>query len=239
MKFLTELDVNTFLAEVKSFNKIGKVDLNYVPTNEEIGTFIKTRSGLVRKLKDSKKSSTQKKNWRGNRYKMMKGIKAFHKSTEGKRFHKRLGRFLATRLFRSKSTNEDAYQDLLIKQTYLKGLNAAKQHLFVELEYFHLLEEQADLELFITDHAIPMFISIEESILYDEELNEDQITFLFDILNEEVVISNISSRIGVEFAQIKKLWNSIVTDLNKKDVVYESENFYSTLTEKLKKAIEE
>jgi hypothetical protein len=238
MKFLNELDVNTFLAEIREFDKIGTVDENYKPTNEEVKKFIKARTGLVRKLKDNKRSSDQKKNWRGNRYKMMKGIKAFHKSTEGKRFHKRLGRFLATRLFRTKRVSEGAYQDLLIKQTYLKGLNTAKNHLFVELEYFHLLEEQVDLELFITDHAIPMYMGIEMKMLKDEKLNEDEITFLFDIVNEKVVISSISSRIGKEFAEIEKLWNSIKTNLDKDGISNLHEDFYLTAIKKLTSAIE-
>lgn len=243
MKFLKELDVNTFLAEVKSFSKIGEVDKNYQPNNEELGSFIKARSPLVKKLKSAKRSSAQKANWRANRTGMMKGIKAFHKSVDGKRFHRRLGRFLSTRLLRLKdssiiksdrkltqrSKNEDLYEALLIKQTYLKGLNAAKQHLFVEMDYFHQLEEQVDLELFITDHAIPLFRSIELKILEDADIDEDEICFLFDILSEKVVLMSLAEKINKEFAEIQKVWNSITIDLKKKNITSLSENFYEEM----------
>jgi hypothetical protein len=171
---------------------------------------------------------------------MMKGIKAFHKSTEGKRFHKRLGRFLSTRLFRTKrkSSNESAFNELLVKQAYLKGLNAAKQHLFVELEYFHLLEEQVDLELFITDHAIPMFRSVELNILNDEDLNEDQISFLFDILNEEQIRIAFSQRTGIQLAEIKKLWDSVHKYLKKSKIEENTDDYHTLFITRLIKVIE-
>lgn len=243
MKFLTKLEANKFLSEVMEFEKIGNVDENYQPTNEEITRFIKSRTNLVKKLKDSKRASAQKSNWRQNRYKMMKGIKAFHKSTEGKRFHKRLGRFLATRLFKRSSlgktpTSEALYEDLLIKQSYLKGLNAAKQHLFVELEYFHTLEEQVDIELFVTDYAIPMFQKVEEKVLKDKALDEDDIAFLCDITEDISILGAIEKETGKKFAQIKEVWNSIINVLEKDNVKREeSEDFYSELFKKLKEKL--
>lgn len=237
MKFRTSLDANTFLAEVRSFDKVGSVKESYEPTKEELSEFIKSRGTLVKKLKNSRKSNDQKANWRKNRSGMMKGIKAFHKSVKGKRFHKRLGRFLASRIFRKKRSNEgleDAYEGLLLKQSYLKGLNAAKQHLFVELEYFHQLEEQVDLELFITDYAIPLFRSIELKVLEGADLEEDEISFLFDILEKDVVLGSLAQSKGVEFAQIKKLWNSIQEKLIKDGITEEEADFYTHIVQGLK-----
>lgn len=241
MKFLKKLDVNTFLAEVQSFDKIGTVGKDYAPTNEEMKTFIKARTPLVKKLKSGKQSSSGKANWRKNRTKMMKGIKAFHRSVDGKRFHRRLGRFLSTRLLRKADTNikpktqkasvknEDVYEALLVKQAFLKGLNAAKQHLFIEMDYFHQLEEQVDLELFITEHAIPMFRSIELKILEDSEITEDEVCFLFDVLSEKIVLKALAEKLGKEFAEIEKLWNSISTGLKKKGITSLSENYFDSL----------
>ncbi len=48
-------------------------------------------------LTDWERSQRQKANWRKYRWKYLKGIRRFHKSTEGKRFHKNLARWLATR----------------------------------------------------------------------------------------------------------------------------------------------
>jgi len=93
---------------------------------------------------------------------MLKGIRAFHKSVAGKRFHRRLGNFLASRITRKKEKPTEAleFNTLMSKQASLKGLTSAKQHLFVELEYFHQLEEHIQLEEFLIDYALPYFRNI-------------------------------------------------------------------------------
>ena len=198
MKFNTSLDAQTFLMEIKAFTKLNNVDENYVPTMDEVQSFLKARTPLVKKLKNHRKSSAQKANWRKNRHKMLKGIKAFHKSVQGKRFHRKLGRFLATRIFRTK-TSEDMAEMLLSKQGYLKGLNSAKQHLLVELEYFHQIQEQVELEEFITNYAYPFFRSIEEKIMTEEALDEDEVVFLVDLVENSVLIKSLADKSGQTF----------------------------------------
>jgi len=236
MKFNTTLDAQTFLTEVREFSKIKDADEKYEPTNEEVQSFLKARTPLVKKLKNNRKSSAQKANWRQNRYKMMKGIKAFHKSVKGKRFHRKLGTFLATRLFRAK-TSESGFSMLLSKQGYLKGLNSAKQHLLVELEYFHQLQEQVELEEFITDYAYPYFRSIEEKVIIDEDLTDDELVFLFDLVEANALITSFSDKTGLTFAQIEKMWNAIRNDLNKEGITDDDEKFYPFLVTRLKKQI--
>lgn len=233
MKFLSILDVQTFLLEIKEFDKVNGVQANYQPTNEELTSFIKSRSPLVSKLKNYRKSADQKANWRGNRTKMMKGIKAFHKSVDGKRFHRRLGRFMATRITRTKDTNED-YQTLLLKQSYLKGLNSAKQHLFVELEYFHQLQEQVELEDMIISYAIPMFQIIENKIVTDEDLSDDELVFLMDLTDNKSLVTALSDKTGVEFAEIENMWDSITSELENEGVAKDDPAFYPSLIDKLK-----
>jgi hypothetical protein len=237
MKFSSTLDVQTFLIEIKCFDKLSTVDESYKPTDEELSSFIKNRSPLVGKLKNYRKSANSKANWRENRTKMMKGIKAFHRSTDGKRFHKRLGRFLATRLFRSKETNESAYEGLLTKQGYLKGLASAKQHLLVELEYFHQIQEQVELEEFLVDYAFPYFHRIEEKIISGNDLSEDEESFLFDISDTNAVMQKVSEIYKKEFAEIENLWNSISSDLNKAGIAISATEYYPMLIEKLKETL--
>ena len=237
MKFFNVLDVQTFLLELKEFDKIHEIKSHeYVPTKEEMSSFIKARTPLVNKLKNYRKSADSKANWRANRTKMMKGIKAFHRSVEGKRFHRRLGNFIASRITRDKTRNEDL-QSLLFKQGYLKGLNSVKQHLFVELEYFHQLEEQIDLEDMIIDYALPMFRVIETKIINDEELTSDELVFLMDLTENNALIDSIAQKTNKEFAEIENLWNSIASDLEMDNISTSDAEFYPILIDRLKKEL--
>ena len=168
---------------------------------------------------------------------MMTGIKAFHRSVEGKRFHRRLGNFIATRITRTKTNkSEDLFTTLMSKQSHLKGLNSAKQHLFVELEYYHSLDEQVEIEEIITEYALPLFRDIEGKIVCDDDLNEDDMNFLFDITDHTVIIACLAEKLkrgctaeknSPEVAKVSKLWNSIIDKLSKDDKDKENEDFYS------------
>lgn len=236
MRFNTTLDAQTFLMEIKNFDKLSKADNNYAPTNEEIQSFLKARTPLVKKLKDYRRSSSQKANWRKNRYKMLKGIKAFHKSVQGKRFHRKLGRFLATRIFRTK-TSESGFDMLLSKQAYLKGLNSARQHLIVELEYFHQLQEQVELEEFITNYGYPYLRAIEEKIMNDEDLVEDEVIFLMDLIEENALITSFAEKTGKTFAETEKMWNTIASNLEKQRIDRDDDRFFPFLISRLKKNV--
>jgi hypothetical protein len=241
VKFYSQLDAQLFLTEIKEFSLIQSVNEKFVPTHEQLTSFIKARTPLVKKIKDHRKSANQKSNWRENRYKMMKGIKAFHRSVEGKRYHRRLGRFLASRIVRKKEkTNEELeFQMLTAKQSYLKGLNSAKQHLFVELEYFHPLDEQIQIEEFIVDYALPYFRIIEKKIVEDTDLSDDELVFIFDLTEKEHIISFLSDKTGKTFEEIKKLWESIADSLTASNVSEENEAFYPKLFSKLASELNE
>ncbi len=238
MKFASKLDAQTFLSEIKAFDKINSVDKDFVPSLDEMKSFIKVRSPLVKKLKNYRKSANQKANWRNNRTKMMKGIKAFHKSTTGKRFHKRLGRFLATRITRKKTNEEiNIYESLLLKQSFLKALNSAKQHMLVELEYFHQLQEQVELEEMIVDYALPYFTMIEKKIITGEELSDNETIFLFDITDESCIIQKLAELTEQEFAQMEKMWKAITIELESKKIAKNDVTYYPTLIEGIKKKL--
>lgn len=235
MKFASKLDVQTFLIEIQALDKISSVDESYKASVDEVTNFLKARNPLVKKLKDHGKSSKQKANWRKNRTGMMKGIKAFHRSVAGKRFHKKLGRFLATRIFRPKRSKSEAHLSMLQdRQEFLVGLNSAKQHLLIELEYFHQLQEQVELEDFITDYAFPYFRIIEDKIIQDEELTDDELVFLMDIVENNALINSLATKSGQTFAQIEKLWDSISNDLKADGTTEDDEKFFPVLVTILK-----
>jgi hypothetical protein len=237
MKFNSVLEAKLFLAEIQEFDLMETVDESYKPTNEQLQSFLKVRTPLVKKLKDYRKSSKQKTNWRENRYKMMKGIKAFHKSVEGKRFHKRLGRFLATRITRKNEDVSEDYQTLMSKRGYIIGLNSAKQHLLVELEYFHQLEEHVQLEEFIVDYALPFFQTIEEKIVNDKKLDDNELTFLFDITENKPLIQSLSDKADKSFEEVEKMWNATKKELIDSGNKEDDSNFFPFLVTILKKKL--
>ncbi len=240
MKFFDLLTTKAFLAEIGEFNLIAEVDSNFVPTSEQVDTFLSNRTPLVKKLKDSRKSQTQKTNWRKNRHKMMKGIKKFHRSVDGKRFHRKLGNYIATRITKGDaSKNENGYEVLMAKQDFLKGLNSAKQHLFVELDYYHSLDEQVELEEMIIDYAIPLFQRIENKTVTNEELNDDDLTFLFDLTDKSAIIKCIAEKFEVEVAKADKLWNAISTKLYEDKIDELDCTFYPKLIVELRNKFKE
>jgi hypothetical protein len=99
--------------------------------------------------------------WRTNAYKMKKAINKWHQSTQGKRFHRNLGNFLATHLTRSdlglnikkeelEVQNQMVDIDLDTVTNLLLGLNNIKTHLILELQYFERDSEALEefLEIF-------------------------------------------------------------------------------------------
>lgn len=234
MKFSSVLDVQTFLLEVGAFSKISEsLTKDYKPTSEELGSFIKKRTEYVGKIKDYRKSANQKANWRENRTKMMKGIKAFHKSVEGKRFHRKMGRFLASRITRK--TNESlGYNGFLEQLDFLVGLNSVKQHLYVEMDYFHQANVQIELEEMVLEYAIPTFRSLEEKIINGQELTEDELVFAIDLVSDEALILSLAEVLNKDSVQVKNLVNEQVEKLEKEGIAKEDKWFYPKLVECLK-----
>jgi hypothetical protein len=176
MKFLTDVDAQMFLVEIGEIKNISEVNKSFCPTDVMIESFISKRTGLVTKLKDHRRSQDAKAQWRTNKHSMMKGINTFHKSTEGKRFHRNLGTFLSTRF--TGSSKDRKVSEMC---EFLKALSSAKTHLLIELTYYHSLDEQVELESLVFDYAQPYFKSIEDKVIAGEDLSEDEEDFLKDV----------------------------------------------------------
>jgi hypothetical protein len=136
MKFKTEKDKTVFEA---------------LEMNEKV---IRKKLQLVKKSIDRKKSRDMKNNWRRNKQKFIKGLKKWHQSTQGKRFHRALGRFNALR---------ENYNSLDTITDALFGLNSIETHLILELKYY-----EPDIE------ALSQFLEIFENFNEDtRELNQE------------------------------------------------------------------
>lgn len=213
-KFREDVDAQAFLVELGIFENITEVTKEFTPSEQQVEDFIKSRAGYTGP-KDKDKSNAQKKNWRKNKVKIKRGIKAFHKSVEGKKFHRNLGRFLATRITRDKlSDRHDESFSILENLEYIKALNSAKQHLYIELDYFHTMIEQVQLESLVMEYAVPLFRSIEEKMVFNEELTDDEIDFLVEMVDENTLLLELADSIKIPLDKITEVWKSIVVKLN-------------------------
>lgn len=167
MKFQSDQDKILFLSEV------GRVDLfegqAEIPA-EVIDEFIKRRREKVFQLKDFRRSQLSKRAWRVNRFSMMKGINKFHRSVKGKKFHRQLGRFLATRVF-----EVGDYNPIEV----VKAISSAKTHLLLEFDYFMGFDEELELHNLI-EYAIPLLSEIETKVIEEspEALSADHYELL-------------------------------------------------------------
>lgn len=164
--------------------------------NEE--TLHRRLSLLKDRVKDKKKSLEQKHAWRRNRKKYEKGIKKWHNSTAGKRFHRQLSRFVMTResvsmqYYYNKDINKESPTDTenkIVKMSQkditqaLVNLSSIETHLVLELEYYepdiNALSEFLELvELFYSDsleikqELLNAFSTGELNIKYYNDLTE-------------------------------------------------------------------
>jgi len=140
MKFRNEVD-----------EKLAQIELaeSGLSSMEE---FLKKRRDLEIELTNWERSQAQKQNWREYRWKYMRGIQKFHRSTAGKKFHRQLGRFLATRDFsdlsylKRASTIEKVVEcvDLLVP------LLSSLTHALIEKRYYESnLSEEVDYNVFL------------------------------------------------------------------------------------------
>lgn len=210
LKFKSDSDKKIFLAECNRLDLLEKDDI----PKEIFELFLKKRRRLIKNVIDFRKSQDAKARWRTNRFNIMKGIKSWHKSTEGKRFHRQLGRFLATRLIESQENNND--DNLTDKFSILKGLSSLQTHLYIEGEFFrYSLEDDVDYYLFL-EYAIPLILSLTEKIFNGNfsEITEDELEVVFRLIDENCVLSELSNLTSVKYETIKEEYNKLDVDLS-------------------------
>lgn len=195
MKFKSDLDKSLLMLEL-GYSDTSSPD--QVP-EDVIESFIKKRRKLVTGLKDFRKSQEVKSNWRRHRYKMMKGIKSWHKSTTGKRFHRQLGRFLATKIL------EDNDRLDIEKYETLKALSSLHTHMYIEGEFFRSsVNEDVDFELMV-EYSLPLLTNLELKILENKyaDISPDEIEIMLRLTEESEVISALSALTNSDQSKIK------------------------------------
>lgn len=160
--------------------------------------FIKKRKGIVTRVKDFRKGQTQKGNWRKNRWKIMKGINQFHRSTAGKKFHKKLGRFNALRDIRCLSYGE--------RHELIQPMFSAIQHAFLELDYYHPVDETVEIELFV-EYLYDEFFELQRKFKkYDTNFGKFE-ELLLRITEESELVKGLARVFGKTENSVRLIWD--------------------------------
>ena len=196
MKFKTDADKILLLQEVLSDSIFADLKLTLEDLEDpKIQSVIAVRRGrLLKRLKNFRKSQVQKQNWRKGHHKYLKGIRDFHKSMAGKKFHRALARFVVSRGILKKPKNKTEFgtssrlRESLHLEEYqyhkvvlsrydqsdlLTLLSATRNHLILETKYYLPLSEEADY-LVMMEIVLPeltkLCTRLEESIIDCQEI---------------------------------------------------------------------
>lgn len=218
MIFRAKEEVQQFLIEINQTHRVGTIkDKDYKPTEEEMSSFIKSRGSIIPKLKSFRKSQDGKENWRKNRYSMMAGIKKWHASTDGKRFHRALGRYNAMHDYRrepKESFIENRISDVV---ETLKALSSLRTHLFIELDYYHPLNEQVDLEI-LMEESHPVIQRIEECLLTCRKIREEDIDFIIRLIEPQSLFHELAEYYNQSIPEVKNAFDAALLSLDPNEI---------------------
>jgi hypothetical protein len=140
IQFNSEADRLQFLLEV------GK-RIDEKETQDDHKSFIKHRTFVVPLLKDFRRSQAAKRAWTTNKLDYTFGLRKWHHSLEGRRFHRNLGRFLSSRINRNVLAPSNSNESCLSKDELIE----LKRAILEELGFFHSISEQVNLELLLEE----------------------------------------------------------------------------------------
>ena len=212
MKFHSEKDMYLFLNEIDRLDLEHLVKEGFDPSDDLMELFLQRRKEIIPGLKNRKRSQIAKSAWRHHRFKIMAGIKRWHKSTVGKRFHRKLGRFLSTRDFRDASffkqvrtQKESVVKEIEPVADALKALSSAKTHALIELEYYIPFSEVAEYEVFV-EHLYKRLAQIESNVFeLTDSIEDEDMEFLITLCNRTVLIDSLAEEYGCDSDTVYEL----------------------------------
>jgi hypothetical protein len=213
MKFLDKHELNLFFIESGNFQKINSEEVEFEPDSEMLeGIFIK-RQDRKASLPSFRKSQDTEGQWRGMRYKMLSGIRRFHRSTEGKRQHRAMARFLANREIRP-SIKDQSILSMQERSLLITELDTFVQDLsdFHE-KYFHPIDDYFDL-FTIRQSIVNMCEGIISNLISPLPLNDDQNDFIEFLVEEDNLIYAISEGLELDEKVVREEWDSQKNDIN-------------------------
>lgn len=175
MKFREDSDKVLFLLDINSDIKESNI---HEISSEQQELFLKKRGReKTFELKNFRKSQLAKHNWRAKKLKYLRGIRKFHRSIAGKKFHRSLSRFLLTR---------ESYD----RVDLLKSASSLKTHLYIDLDYYRGLDEAVDFEIFV-ESITELINHLENNILLGKDINSSDYSEILEALNFSDVILNV------------------------------------------------
>lgn len=208
IKFKTPIDKYCFLSDI---NRIDLIDSEIDKSLVEV--FFDKRKPLISGLKDMRKSRLQKAEWIKHRWKILKGIKKFHRSIEGKKLHRNISSMLTSGFFRPL---KKTFEDLVSNRSLLKSISSVKTHLYIESEYYRSINEEIEFSEFF-EYAVSCLGDIEQSLFNNKEITKDQYEFLLRIVDKKQFHKNISARCGIDIEEINNNIEEQKTGINLED----------------------
>lgn len=181
-----------FLFEIDRGDLVESVDIRFSPTAEMMELFIKRRQSLPG-LKAFRKKQNTKQQWRANKYEMLRSIRRFHSSIQGKRFHRNLGRFLSNRIFREPLINASMFQTESYNDVkdLLKSLSSLETQLYIHMDNYRPVSDEINFDIF-KDSVVPITIQVRESAHKMEfDLEESKLDILLYAIPQDVLMDYV------------------------------------------------
>lgn len=234
MKFLDAHELNLFFVESGKVSKINTEDFtSYEPDVDLLeGIFIKRQERKKSMAPDHRKGADTEGQWRGMRYKMLKGIRRFHKSTEGKRQHRAMARFLVNKDFRPN-----------LKTSSILSMQE-KSHLVTDLDnyvlaitefqkgYFHPIDDHFDL-VAIKNILTDMCEALISCLISPHNISEEQAEFIDCLVEPGNIIEVLAESLGKTTSEVSVIWEKekaeLVTETTEMEI-----DFYSKLADRVR-----
>ena len=252
MKFTSEYQKYLFCLDIERQDISKSISESWEPDDSLLEEFYKRRSPQINKLKDFRKSQASKASWRRNRYSYMKGIKDYHKSTQGKKQHRQLGNWLATHNFYDgifkdtivsykNSGSLDGideiyscpikigFMSITERNNVLKAISSVRTHLHIESDYYRTLFEDLDFNILL-DEAITTLYRVEKKFIeYPISILTEDLEFCIRVTDPESIITGISENYNISPDTCKQYWNNSYQYLESQGIGEERDGYYSIL----------
>lgn len=228
MKFQCLQDKKLFLIELDRLDLLDSVTETWEPSKELLEKYDDKRGNIVPKFRDFRKSQTTKQAWRHNRYNYMKGIKKFHRSTQGKRMHRTIGDFLAT--------HEQYKGANIFKMEVLEGLKAIssfKTHCYIELQHYLPMEEYIEVSE-MAESLVLLESRINDNFIKGAlNIDKDDLELLYRLADEDELVSAFARKYEKPITEVKSYWNSCKNSLIESQKTESYDYFYTEVVEKV------
>lgn len=211
MKFQTLNDKKMFLLELGKIDLLSEVTNIWEPTPEMIELFISKRKEILPSIRDFRKSQNAKAGWRKNRAHIMSGIRKFHKSTKGKRFHRSLGTYLSTHEFYTEGIklSENKYGILGIAE-FLKAISSSITHMMIEAQYYMPMDEAIGYEIMLEDMILNL-TSIINKVLKGLDLDLEDCEVVCVLIDPDTVMEELVKQ-NYNADNVKRIYESMIGD---------------------------